>query len=173
MPSKIVSSLLALLLIAIGSAGNALAQPNFVVVLVDDGAFMDFGGYGGEAHTPNINALADRGVRFSNYHTSPLCAPSRAMLLTGLDSHRTGVGTIPEVITPEQKGQPGYELRLLPEVETVAETLKTAGYQTYMTGKWHLGQDQNDLPNRHGFDRSFALDASGADNWEQKPFMPL
>ncbi|MFN3213759.1 MAG: arylsulfatase [Henriciella sp.] len=173
MPLKTVSSLFAFLLTAIWTAGTAYARPNFVVILVDDGAFMDFGEYGGEAHTPNINALADQGVRFSNYHTSPLCAPSRAMLLTGLDSHRTGVGTIPEVITPEQKGQPGYELRLLPEVETVAETLKTAGYQTYMTGKWHLGQDQNDLPNRHGFDRSFALDASGADNWEQKPFMPL
>ncbi len=52
------------------------AQPNFVVILVDDAAFTDFGGYGGEANTPNINQLADRGVRFSNYHTSPMCAPS-------------------------------------------------------------------------------------------------
>jgi len=149
------------------------SQPNVVVLLVDDGGFMDFGGYGGEAQTPHINRLADAGVRFSNYHTSPLCAPSRAMLLTGLDSHRTGVGTIPEVVTEEQRGEPGYALRLLPSVETIAETLKGAGYETFMTGKWHLGQDQSDLPNAHGFDRSFALDASGADNWEQKPFMPF
>lgn len=149
------------------------AQPNFVVILVDDAALMDFGGYGGEAHTPNINQLADEGVRFSNYHTSPLCATSRAMLLTGLDSHRTGVATLPEVIIQEQEDAEGYALHLLPGVETIAERLKNQGYETYMAGKWHLGRGESDLPNDHGFDRSFTLDASGADNWEQKSFLPF
>lgn len=153
--------------------GASWAQPNFVVVLVDDGGYMDFGGYGGEASTPNINQLADRGVRFSNYHTSPLCAPSRAMLLTGLDNHNTGVATIPEVLTREQQGSPKYGLRLQPGVKTIADRLKGQGYQTFMAGKWHLGRGEGDLPNSHGFDRSFALDASGADNWEQKTFMPF
>lgn len=147
-------------------------RPNVVVLLVDDGGFMDFGGYGGEAATPNINRIADQGVRFSNYHTSPLCAPSRAMLLTGLDNHRTGVGTIPEVVTEDQRGSRAYKLSLLPEVDTIADRLKEAGYQTYMTGKWHLGREEGDLPNHHGFDRSFTLDASGADNWEQRSYMP-
>ena len=170
---RVLAKSLISLLFCFAASDGAEAQPNFVIILVDDGGLMDFGGYGGEARTPHIDSLGNSGVRFSNYHTSPLCAPSRAMLLTGLDSHRTGVGTIPEVITSEQQGQPGYQLHLLPEVETVAERLKAAGYATYMTGKWHLGREPADLPNRHGFDRSFALDASGADNWEQKPFMPL
>lgn len=146
--------------------------PNVVLILVDDAALMDFGAYGGEAHTPNIDALASAGTQFSSYHTSPLCSPSRAMLLTGIDNHRTGVATIEEVLPPEQRGKPGYSLRLEPGVLTIAERLKGAGYRTYMTGKWHLGHGEGDLPSAHGFDRSFALDASGADNWEKKPYMP-
>ena len=94
------------------------------------------------------------------------------MLLTGIDNHRTGVATIEEVLPPEHRGKPGYSLHLEPGVVTVAGRLKRAGYRTYMTGKWHLGHRPEDLPNAHGFDRSFALDASGADNWEQKPYMP-
>jgi arylsulfatase A-like enzyme len=149
------------------------AKPNVVLILVDDAGFMDFGGYGGEANTPNINRIADEGVRFSNYHTSPLCATSRAMLLTGLDSHMTGIGTIPEMVTEEQAKNPEYALRLLPGVQTIADDLSAAGYETFMTGKWHLGRGEGDLPDSHGFDRSFALDASGADNWEQKTFIPF
>ena len=149
------------------------APPNFVVILVDDAAFMDLGGYGGEARTPHINELADRGVRFSNYRTSPMCAPSRAMLLTGLDSHRAGVGTLPELLSPEQRGSDAYALHLLPGVDTIADYLRRGGYQTYMTGKWHLGENVEHLPHRHGFDRSFALAASGADNWEDKAFIPF
>jgi len=155
------------------SSMMASATPNIVVLLVDDAGLMDFGGYGGEADTPNINKLADEGIRFSNYHTSPLCATSRAMLLTGLDNHKTGVATIPEVLTESQKNAEGYELHLLPEIETVASRLNTAGYETFMTGKWHLGSGPGQLPNAHGFDRSFVLDASGADNWEQKSFLPF
>ena len=150
----------------------APARPNVVLLLVDDAALMDFGAYGGEARTPNIDALASRGALFTNYHTSPLCSPSRAMILTGVDNHRTGVATIEEVLPPEQRNKPGYSLHLEPGVVTIAARLKAAGYRTYMTGKWHLGHAAGDLPDGHGFDRSFALDASGADNWEQKPYMP-
>lgn len=151
---------------------QAADRPNVVVLLVDDAALMDFGAYGGEARTPNIDSLAQRGALFTGYHTSPLCSPSRAMLLTGVDNHRTGVATIEEVLPPELADKPGYSLRLEPGVTTVASRLKQAGYRTYMTGKWHLGHGPGDLPNEHGFDRSFALDASGADNWEDKPYMP-
>ena len=94
------------------------------------------------------------------------------MLLTGVDNHRTGVATIGEVLPPSQRGQPGYSLHLEPGVTTVASRLQASGYRTYMTGKWHLGDGPGQLPNSHGFDRSFALEASGADNWEQKPYMP-
>ncbi|HPN05048.1 MAG TPA: arylsulfatase [Hyphomonadaceae bacterium] len=147
-------------------------KPNIVVILVDDAALMDFGAFGGEAHTPNIDRLAAAGAMLTNYHSSPLCSPSRAMLLTGMDSHRTGVSTIEEVLPPELKGKPGYTLRLEPGVLTIADRLKAAGYRTLMSGKWHLGHGPGDLPNEHGFDRSLALDASGADNWAAKPYMP-
>jgi arylsulfatase A-like enzyme len=157
---------------ALAQASAASQKPNFVVIVVDDGALMDFGVTGGEAATPNIDMLAGRGKVFTSYHSSPLCSPSRAMLLTGLDNHRTGHATIEEVLPPEQVGKPGYTLRLEPGVQTVAARLKAVGYRTYMTGKWHLGRGEGDLPNSHGFDRSFALDASGADNWEQKSYMP-
>lgn len=153
-------------------AGTAIEQPNFVILLIDDAAFMDLGVYGGEARTPNIDALAARGMMFTRYYTSPLCSPSRAMLLTGLDNHEAGIGTIGEIITPEQRGQPGYTLQLEEGVTTIAERLRSGGYRTLMTGKWHLGHTPDALPSAHGFDRSFALDASGADNWEDKAYMP-
>lgn len=154
------------------TAAQPSTPPNFVLLLIDDGGFSDLGAYGGEARTPNIDALAASGAMFSNYHTSPLCAPSRAMLLTGMDNHRTGVATIPETLPAEQKDKHGYSMHFEPGVQTVATRLKQLGYRNYMTGKWHLGHGEGDLPNHHGFDRSFVLDASGADNWEQKPYMP-
>lgn len=171
----LLAVVLALLLAACAPAalaGAATSRPNVLVVLVDDLAFTDLGSYGGEARTPTIDGLAARGARLASHHTSPLCSPSRAMLLTGIDNHRTGVATIEEVIPPEHVGKPGYSLRLEPGVETLATRLKRAGYRTYMTGKWHLGHGPGDLPDAHGFDRSLALDASGADNWAPKPYMP-
>ncbi len=180
-PKPIASALLlalglfaatALALPAAASPPAPARRPNLVLILVDDAAFMDFGAYGGEARTPNIDRLAAGGALFTSFHSSPLCAPSRAMLLTGIDNHRTGIATIPEVLPREHRGQPGYSMRLEPGVTTVATRLRAAGYRTYMTGKWHLGHGDGDLPADHGFDRSFVLDASGADNWEQKSYMP-
>ncbi len=159
---------------AAGAATGELARPspNIVVLLVDDAGLMDFEPFGGEARMPNISRLAAQGTRFTGYHTSPLCAPSRAMLLTGVDNHRTGIATIPEVLPAAHEAAPGYSMSFEPGVETLADRLRRAGYRTLMTGKWHLGSDEGELPNDHGFDRSFILDASGADNWEQKPYMP-
>ncbi|MEQ9518622.1 MAG: arylsulfatase [Parvibaculum sp.] len=154
------------------SAAHADTRPNIVVLLVDDAGLMDFEPFGGEARMPNVSRLAAQGTRFSGYHTSPLCAPSRAMLLTGVDNHRTGIATIPEVLPAEHEDAPGYSMSFEPGVETLADRLQREGYRTLMTGKWHLGSDEGDLPNHHGFDRSFALDASGADNWEQRSYMP-
>jgi len=177
MTRHILTTGLAVLGLLAASTGTAPAQetdtrPNILVVVVDDAAFMDFGAYGGEARTPAIDALARRGMLFTAHRSTPLCAPSRAMLLTGLDAHRAGVGTIPEVIPPEHRGAPGYRLSLDPSVATIAESLQEAGYFTAMTGKWHLGHGAGETPDAQGFERSFALDASGADNWEQKSYMP-
>ena len=171
---------LALVTIAGSAAGQAnpktstpKAKPNIVIILFDDAALMDLGIYGGEAKTPNIDSIARRGARFTRYATSPLCSPSRAMLLTGLTNHQAGVATIKEVLPKEHVGKPGYGLHLEPNVATLPERLRLAGYRTFMSGKWHLGDGPGQLPGSHGFDRSFALDASGADNWDDKPYMPF
>jgi arylsulfatase/uncharacterized sulfatase len=147
-------------------------RPNVVIILIDDAALMDIGIYGGEARTPNMDALAQRGAMFLQYRTSPLCSPTRAMLLTGLDNHLTGVSTIPEVLPKEHKGQPGYTMALEPGVLTLADRLGAAGYRTLMSGKWHLGETADEMPDKHGFQRSFSLAASGADNWDDKSYMP-
>ena len=147
-------------------------RPNVVIILIDDAALMDIGIYGGEARTPNMDALAEQGAMFLQYRTSPLCSPTRAMLLTGLDNHLTGVSTIPEVLPKEHKGQPGYTMALEPGVLTLADRLGAAGYRTLMSGKWHLGETADEMPDKHGFQRSFSLAASGADNWDDKSYMP-
>ena len=164
---------IAFLAIGLPALGEQAQRPsNVVVILVDDAALMDFGVYGGEASTPNIDALAARGAVFTQYRTSPLCAPTRAMLLSGVDNHQTGVATIPEVLPKEQKGKPGYIMAFEPGVLTLADRLRKAGYRTLMSGKWHLGEKPEEMPQAHGFDRSFALAASGADNWDDKSYIP-
>lgn len=169
---RLLSIAFAAMIAAPSSAtASAATPPNFVLIMVDDAGLMDFQPFGGEARMPTIQAMADRGVRFTGYRSSPLCAPSRAMFLTGIDNHLNGVATIPEVIPESHEGAPGYSLTLEPGVKTVADRLRAAGYRTYMTGKWHLGSaSTSELPVSHGFDRSFVLDASGADNWEQRPY---
>ena len=169
--AMVLGCLIACLLSA-GASAQTASRPNIVLILVDDAALMDFGVYGGEAHTPNIDALAARGTLFTQHRATPFCAPSRAMLLTGMDNHLTGLATIREVLPAEHRGKPGYTMALEPGVITIAERLKSSGYRTYMTGKWHLGHEAGQLPVDHGFDRSFILDASGADNWEKKPYLP-
>ncbi len=167
-----IAALAALATLTGAAHAQDAARPNIVLILADDVGYTDLGAYGGEARTPNIDALAQRGAQFSRYYSSPLCSPSRAMLLTGLDNHRTGHATIIEVLPRELRGRPGYSMRLEPGVTTIATRLRDGGYRTYATGKWHLGHGPGDLPDSHGFDRSFVLDASGADNWEQRPYMP-
>ncbi len=160
------------LLAGLMSSAHAQEQPNIVIIMADDVALMDFGAYGGEARTPHIDALAADGAVFTQFRASPLCSPSRAMLFTGLDNHMTGVATIPEVLPPEQKGQPGYTMALEPNVLTIGDRLRASGYRTLFSGKWHMGEKAEEMPQAHGFDRSFALAASGADNWEDRSYLP-
>ncbi|MEO1188039.1 MAG: arylsulfatase [Pseudomonadota bacterium] len=173
---KAWSTLILFAALAGWAPGTTQAQdagsPNIVIILIDDAALMDIGVYGGEARTLNMDALAARGAMFLQYRTSPLCSPTRAMLLTGLDNHLTGVSTIPEVLPEEHKGKPGYSMALEPGVLTLADRLSAAGYRTLMSGKWHLGETAEEMPDKHGFQRSFSLAASGADNWQDKSYMP-
>lgn len=179
--SRWLLALAALLSASLAAAEEAIANaeaidaraPNIVLILADDLGFTDVAPYGSEINTPTISALADAGVSFTNYHTAANCAPARAMLLTGVDAHLAGVPNIPEMLAPEQMRYPHYQGVLGSNVVTVATLLETAGYHTYMAGKWHLGSSVGLLPSQRGFERTVALADSGADNWEQRPYIPL
>lgn len=155
-----------------GQSDSTGRKPNVVLILVDDSGLMDFGVYGGEARTPNIDRLAKGGFMFTNMHASPVCAPSRAMLLTGTDSHLAGVANLPEMLPEEYQSQPGYGGELNERVQTIATRLKEVNYNTYATGKWHLGHNEKTLPVKRGFDRSYILGGSGASNYDSKGYLP-
>ncbi|GAA3861630.1 arylsulfatase [Saccharothrix violaceirubra] len=133
--------------------------PNIVVVLVDDLGYADIGPFGGEIETPHLDALAANGLRLTNYHTTPLCSPSRAALLTGLNPHRAGFA-FPANSDP---GYPAYSFQLPDDAPSVAESLRAAGYATFAVGKWHLTRDaashdaadRSSWPLQRGFDRYF------------------
>ena len=148
-------------------------RPNIVLILADDLGFTDISPFGSEIHTPNIARLAAEGVSFTNYHTAGSCAPARAMLLTGVDSHRNGVPNIPEALPAEQMAYEHYQGVLNDKVVTLANVLQAGGYHTYMTGKWHLGHTPELLPSARGFDRTIAMADTGADNWEQRTYLPI
>lgn len=161
--------------VAVMTAMPASAQetrPNILVVLFDDVGFTGFGAYGGDARTPTIDALAQSGTQFSRYYSSPFCGPSRAMLLTGLDNHQTGMGTLVETVTPEQRELPGYSMVWDEDQATIASLLSEAGYQTYVTGKWGIGAKGANLPDRFGFDRSYVMDSTGGSNYDHTHYLP-
>ena len=147
-------------------------RPNILVVLFDDLGFTGFGAYGGDARTPAIDALAQSGALFSRYYASPFCGPSRAMLMTGMDNHQTGMGTLVETVTPEQSELPGYSMVWDADQATIASLLSEAGYQTYVTGKWGIGAKGANLPDRFGFDRSYVKDSTGGSNHDHAHYLP-
>ncbi|MFT4998019.1 MAG: arylsulfatase A-like enzyme, partial [Flavobacteriales bacterium] len=149
------------------------SRPNIVVILADDLGYSDIASYGSEINTPNLDQLAQQGLRFSNYYTSASCAPTRAMLLTGVDSHRTGVANIAEALTPEQAESPFYRGSLNHNVVTIATLLKDSGYHTSMVGKWHLGyEDKSLMPINRGFEQTVMMPFSGGDNWTDQSYLP-
>ena len=154
-----------------GAAGTA--RPNIVVLLADDWGFTDVGAFGGEIATPHLDELARRGMRFSNFHVAASCAPTRSMLLTGVDNHRNGIGNLRETMPQSHLGQPGYRGSLDNNVVTVATLLKDSGYRTYITGKWNVGSEPHNRPDQRGFDRSIVQGDTGSDNWEpRKRYLP-
>ena len=156
--------------LALSACSAAMAadktRPNIVLLLADDWGFSDVGSFGGEIATPNIDDLARSGVRFSNFHVSASCSPTRSMLLTGVDNHRNGIGNMRETIPQAHVGKPGYLSVLDTNVVTIASLLKDSGYRTYVAGKWHVGKEPHNLPPARGFDRSIVQGDSGSDNWE-------
>lgn len=149
-----------------------LKLPNVLVIVADDMGYTDIGAFGGkDIQTPNIDRLASSGVRLSNFHTLPTCAPTRSVLLTGVDNHVSGIGS--QVLTQDQIGQPGYEGHLNDRVVTLAEILAQHGYRTYHSGKWHLGGESRYGPSQRGFQDSFALLPGGASHYaDARPLHP-
>lgn len=143
--------------------GTADSQsPNILLIVVDDMGFSDTQPFGGEIRTPTLSRLADKGIRFSRFHTSSLSAPTRAMLLTGVDNHQNGFGIMPSFHGENQYLQPGYEGYLNDRVMTLAEVLGASDYYTCMSGKWHLGSQPGHTPDARGFARSFTMLGGGA-----------
>ena len=140
----------------LASVAAAETKPNIIVVLVDDMGFSDIGCYGSEIPTPNLDALAANGLRFTQFYNTGRCCPTRAALLTGLYSHQTGVGHM-----VQDRNTPGYSGRLNDQCATFAEELKPAGYFTAMTGKWHVGQNHGVTPWGRGFERSLNAPEGG------------
>ena len=143
-------------------------QPNVLLIVADDLGFNDLGFFGSEISTPNLDSLAKQGVVLTHFYTAPTCSPTRAMLLSGTDNHIAGMGVMEEGFPPEFEGKPGYEGYLNFSVAALPELFKDAGYRTYMTGKWHLGQEESNGPTARGFEKSYALMDAGAGAFNNK-----
>jgi len=138
------------------------ARPNILLIVVDDLGLNDLSHFGSEIGTPNIDALVRDGVMLADFNAGPTCSPTRAMLMTGVDSHVVGLGWMAEVLPDFLKGRPGYEGYLNQRAAALPELMADAGYNTYMTGKWHLGNTEETSPFARGFDRTFSLANGGA-----------
>ena len=132
-------------------------KPNVLFIMADDLGYSDIGAFGGEIHTPNLDALANEGRLLSDYHTAPTCSPTRSQLISGTDHHLAGIGAMAELTPSHLKGQPGYEGYLNERSLSIAEVLRDNGYRTYISGKWHLGLTPETNAQARGFDHSFTL----------------
>jgi arylsulfatase len=151
-------------LLAGAAAPARRKRPNLVVILADDLGYSDIGAYGGEIATPNLDRLASRGIRFSQFYNCARCCPTRASLLTGLYPHQAGVGHM-----IQNRGLPPYQGYLNRHSVTLAEALKPAGYTTLMSGKWHVGENRPHWPTDRGFDQYFGLISGASSYFELSP----
>lgn len=163
METKPISVASAALLVLVGltircaaAGAQPASRPNVVIILVDDMGFSDIGCYGSEIPTPNLDALAASGLKFTQFYNTGRCCPTRASLLTGLYPHQAGVGHM-----TDDDNLPGYRGRLNDRCVTIGQVLQTAGYFTSMSGKWHVGQEHGVVPWKRGFDASLNAPAGG------------
>ncbi len=159
--TKLFASVLAAVAIVTGvipatSNARATGPPNIVLIMSDDMGFSDIGCYGGEINTPNLDQLADGGVRFSQFYNTARCCPTRAALLSGVYQHQAGIG-----LMTGDKQLPGYRGELGRDVVSIAEALSTAGYRRYMAGKWHVTRHvgpngpKDNWPLQRGFEKFY------------------
>jgi len=143
-------------------------RPNLLLIVADDLGYNDLGVFGSEIATPNIDRLAASGLVLTNFYSAPLCAPTRAELLSGTDHHRAGEG----MMQVHVQDTPGYEGHLNERVVSLATRLKEAGYHTYMAGKWHLGFDEEQSAYARGFEQTFTLLDGGASHFADRTGVP-
>ncbi len=150
-------------------------KPNVLIIVADDLGYSDIGPFGGNIQTPIINDLAKQGMLFSNFHVLPTCSPTRSALLSGNDNHVAGLGIMGEMDYPalHHLQLPGYSAELSEQVVTIPEVLRTNGYHTYMTGKWHLGEGPGHDPFDRGFEQTFILGTGGGSHFNDRKALSL
>lgn len=143
---KIIFTLYTVLaLMGIGYAQQK--KPNIILILADDLGYSDLGAYGSEISTPNLDRLANEGLRLKQFYNNSICAPTRASLITGQYQHKAGVGYFSNDL-----GLPAYQGYINTESLTIAEVLRSNGYITATSGKWHVSGNGKSLPWDRGFD---------------------
>ncbi len=165
MTSRLLLLVAVLLAMSAATAASVDGRPNILLIVADDLGYADLGVYGSEIETPVIDALAAEGVLFTQFHTGPMCAPTRAMLLSGNNNAVAGVASqnrfgLAGVTVP------GYEASLSERVAPLPRVLRNAGYDTYMAGKWHLGLTEETSPFAAGFTRTFSLLEGGGTHFD-------
>jgi arylsulfatase len=154
--------------------GDGRKRPNVVVVILDDTGWSDFGCYGSEIATPTIDALADAGLRYTRFHVTPLCSPTRAALLSGRNHHSVGMRFLADTDT----GFPNSRGSIRPDVPLLPAVLRGEGYGTYLVGKWHLAPlheitpagPYGNWPLARGFDRYYGFLDGCTDQYEPELF---
>jgi len=149
---------------ASGTNSNS-SKPNVLLIVADDLGYSDLGCYGSEIDTPNLNKLASEGVKMTSFYSTGRCCPSRASILTGLYSHRAGLGYMVSNL-----GQPGYRGRIADDAVTIGQALQLADYRTFISGKWHLGTND---PTQYGFEEFFGTLVSAQTFWDPNHFVRL
>ena len=163
----LLTAIVACCMVSTAYAEPTSARPNIVVILADDMGFSDIGCYGSEIPTPNIDRLGNEGVRLSQFYNTSRCCPTRAALLTGLYSHQAGIGHMIDDYAAKARAKlnsPAYTTKLNDRCVTIGEVLTAAGYETMMSGKWHVGSEREAWPDKRGFARSFCV-VGGAMNY--------
>jgi arylsulfatase len=154
-------------------SGTDKYRPNILLIVADDLGYSDIGPFGGEIKTPTLDKLAGQGLMLTKFHVLPTCSPTRSVLISGTDNHIAGLGSMGEIVSEKQKGQPGYEGYLNDRVAHLPRILKNGGYRTYMSGKWHLGHEKEHRPYTRGFEETFALLPGGGSHFADKsPLSP-
>jgi arylsulfatase len=144
---------------------TSLSPPNILIIMADDMGYSDLGCYGSEIATPHLDQLAQNGIRFRSFYNAARCCPTRASLLTGLYPHEAGMGGMVSDVDANPERGP-YQGFLNNNCVTIAEVLNDVGYDTYMSGKWHVGEKPEYWPRKRGFDRYFGLISGGSSYYE-------